>query len=202
MRAKIVSLILITMYACAPSISVINNTPIQNTGTNKIAILQTQNVTKGSVGKHHDGLLAIPQYSWDVGSNISASFPVLVTDVIWEEMKQAGYDITNVSKTPVKNYKEEGLTISLSVSIESLEVQTYSPRCGNRSDVIMLMRFDINDLTSGEKVYTESYRGNASKKGVDPIAVILLAARNATQAFLGDKLAASILSGNDVDDKM
>lgn len=190
-------LVMMVLMACGPTITVIDYDPIQNIGTEKIALVQTQNAILGTVGQHHDGVLAIPQYSWVVGSNLSATYPVVVTDMVRNEMSMVGYDVINMTTTMLTSSMEEGLSLSVGATIVEMEVHTYGTLCGNKSNAQVALRFDVTDLDTGTLIYTETYEGTASAPGSsDPISGITMAAQNATRAFLSSDMAASTLAGN------
>lgn len=183
--------------SCGPSITVVNYQPLTNAGTEKIAIVQTQNATMGTVGAHHDGVLAIEQYSWVVGSNLSITFPTVVTDVLRNEMSIAGYDVINMTTTMLTSAMEEGLSLSVGATIRSIDVQTYTALCGNKANATLEMQFDITDLATGTLLFTQAFQGTAvAEGGSDPIAGISMAAQNAIRAFLADDLAAATLAGS------
>lgn len=184
------------MCACGPTMVVEEHTPMLNTGSEKIAITQTQNAVMGTVGEHHDGVLAITQYSWVIGSNLSATYPVVVTDMIRNEMQISGYDVINMTTTILTSSMQEGLSLSLGSTITSMNVQTYGPLCGSKSNATVEIRFDITELETGTQVYSQIFQGNASASGEDPVSGISMAAQNATRAFLANEQAASVLSGN------
>ncbi len=195
MKYTVIMFLGLILCACGPTIAVVDYEPVRNTGTESIAIVQTQNATMGSVGAHHDGVLAIQKYTWVIGSNISTTFPVVVTDVLRNEMSMVGYDVINMTTTMLTSAMEEGLSLSIGATIVSMDVDTYSALCGNKANATLDMRFDVTDLVSGEVLYTETFQGTASASGSDPVAGISMAAQNAIRAFLASELASTTLSG-------
>lgn len=194
----VLSIAVLLLVACgtvttAPSVDYV---PIPNCGNERIAVVATQNTVLGSIGQHHDGILSVAQYTWTIGSNVNATFPVVVTDILRNELVLAGYDAVNMSTTVITSSMEENLTLSIGSVITSINVNTYSPLCGNKSIAYVTMRFEITDLATGQQVFVQAFDGSATAQGSDPIAGVTMAAQNAIRGFLANAPAASFLAGS------
>jgi hypothetical protein len=190
--------LMLLLCACGSSTIVVESyDPIRNAGSEKIGVVPFTCVVVGQVGHHHDGVLALEQNAWVLGSSLTAAFPTQITSLLSAELTNAGYNAMNIGTTVLTSGVEESLTRAIGGSVTALTVDTYSPLCGNKANCTIEIRFDITDVTTGEVLISQTYNGSGVAEGVyDPVAGIQMAAQNAIRHMLSDKAIANILGGS------
>lgn len=173
--------------ACAPTIIVENHMPLLDESGATFAIVAPRHSAIGNAGAHHDGILAVEQYSYVVGSTLETSaIKTQVGMILTNQMMDAGYNVVDMSSTILTESMAENLDYSVAINITSMKVDTYAPLCGNKTTSSIEASYSITDLSNASVVYTATCAGLSSVSGDDPLSGIVSAVQNSVRMFLAD----------------
>ncbi len=180
--------------ACAPTLIVQDYVPLPDWSGEHFAVVAPRHSAIGNAGAHHDGFLAIEQFSYMVGSTLETSaIKTQVGMILTNQMTDAAYNVVDMSTTILTDNMADNLDYSVAINITSMKVDTYSPLCGNKTTSQIQATYSITDLDTGTVVYTATCPGVASVSGDDPLTGIVSAVQNSVRMFLADpRLQASV----------